>query len=500
MPILDGFLNALTLYNLLFCFIGCVLGTLVGILPGLGPSASIAIILPFSVYLDPTGSIIMMAGVCYGAMYGGSTTSILVNIPGESASVVSTFDGFQMTRQGRGGEALWIAAVGSFIAGTIGVIGTCILGPELAKFAIKFGPPEYTGLLFFSLTMLVSLSGASLIKGIVAGILGIFLSSVGIDPLTGAPRLNYGLVGLTRGFEIVPVVVGLFGIGEILSSAEAGVQQIFQGKLGRMMPRGSELRRGLFAALRGTILGFPLGLIPGMVTALSTFMSYDVEKKISKHPERFGKGAIEGLAGPEAANNATAQAGFIPLLSLGIPTAPSMAIMLAAFMLYGLQPGPQLFLQHGSMVWTVIASMYIGNVMLLVLNLPLVGLWARISLIPYRFLAPFILAVCLIGAYSPRCTMFDVWVALAFGILGYYMNKNKWPVAPMILGLILGPIFEISLRQSISMGTLSGGIIALFLSRPVSVVFIALAVIALVISFVFLKRLPKDALEDDSKK
>ena len=499
MGMLDGFLSALSFYNLLYCFIGCVLGTVVGILPGLGPSASIAIILPFSVYLDPTGSIIMMAGVCYGAMYGGSITSILVNIPGESASVVSTFDGFQMTRQGRAGEALWIAAVGSFIAGTFGVIGTSFLGPELAKLAIRFGPPEYTGLLFFSLTMLVSLSGASLIKGIAAGVIGIFLSAVGIDPLTGSARLNYGIVGLTRGFDIVPVVVGLFGIAEILSSAGADMQEIYKGKLGRMMPRGAELKKGLLASLRGTILGFPLGLIPGMVTALSTFMSYDLEKKISKYPDKFGTGVIEGLAGPEAANNATCQAGFIPLLALGIPTAPSMAIMLAAFMLYGLQPGPQLFLQHGSLVWTVIASMYIGNVMLLVLNLPLVGLWSRICLIPYKFLAPFILSVCIIGAYSPRSTMFDVWVALAFGILGYYMNKNKWPVAPMILGLILGPIFEISLRQSISMGSISGGIVALFLSRPVSIFFIALAVIALVISFVFLKRLPKDVLEEESK-
>jgi putative tricarboxylic transport membrane protein len=415
-----------------------------------------------------------------------------VNIPGEAASVVTCIDGFEMTRQGRAGEALWIAAIGSFIAGTLGVIATSLIGPEIAKIALKFGPAEYFGLLFFSLTMLISLSGGSLIKGLMSGALGMFLATVGLDSLTGRPRLSFGLTGLTRGFDIIPVVVGLFGIGEILSSAEQEISSIYQGKLGKMMPRGLELRKGLLASLRGTAIGFPLGLIPGMITALTAFLSYDFEKKISRYPEKFGTGVIEGVAGPEAANNATSQAGFIPLMTLGIPTAPSMAIVLTALMMYGLQPGPTLYIQNKELVWTVIASMYVGNVILLILNLPLVGMWARISLIPYKILAPIILAICIIGAYSPRNTMFDVWIALIFGVLGYYMKRNGWPIAPLILGFILGPKFEQALRQSLAMGS-----IGFFFNRPISIGFFILTVIMAATSLKYLKGGRREIMKED---
>jgi putative tricarboxylic transport membrane protein len=494
MDLINGILHVLTPMNLFYSFLGCVLGTLVGVLPGLGPASTLSILLPLTMYLNPTGSIIMLAGLYYGAMYGGSTTSILVNIPGEAASVATCFDGFQMTKQGRAGEALWIAAVGSFIAGTLGAIAISVIGPGLAKYALKFGPPEYFGLIFFSLTTLVSLSGASLTRGMGVGLLGILLSTVGIDPLTGATRFNFGSTGMMRGLDLVPIVVGLFGISEIIISAEEGVGQIYEGKIGKMMPRGKELRKGLMASLRGTALGFPLGMLPGMVVALTTFMAYDLEKRISKYPEKFGTGMIEGVAGPEAANNATCQAGFIPLAALGIPTSPSWAIVLAALMMYGLQPGPVLFTQNKEFIWTVIGSMYVGNVLLLVLNLPLVGMWAKISLIPYKYLGPTILGICVVGAYSPRNTMFDVWIALGSGVLGYIMRKTNWPLAPLILGFILGSMMEQSLRQSLSMG---GPFI--FFGRPISIGFILAAVVLVIVSMKLRKRVPKELLEEGAQ-
>ena len=492
MDLLSGFLNVITINNLLYCFIGCLAGTLVGVLPGLGPSSTLAILLPITLTLDTTGSIIMMSGICYGAMYGGSTTSILVNIPGEAASVVTCLDGFQMTRQGRAGQALWIAAVGSFIAGTIGVIGITIIGPELAKYALRFGPPEYFGLVLFSLSLLITFSGNLIIKGLIAGIAGIFLSNIGVDPMTGTTRLAFGLVSLSNGLELVPVVVGLFGIGEVIFNTGQETARIFEGKLGRMTPKWSEIKKGLLASFRAVLVGFPTGLLPGMNTALVSFLCYEVERRVSKDPRLFGTGIIEGVAAPEAGNSACSQAGFIPLLSLGIPTAPSMAILLGALMIYGVQPGPQLFTQNTTLVWTVIASMYVGNVMLLVLNLPLVGIWARISLIPYRYLAPGVLVICAIGAYSPRNSLFDVWVAFVFGILGCYMRLKHWPVAPLILGFILGPMLEKSFRQSLSIGG-----IEIFFYHPISAFLIILTVIAVGVLLIGLKHAPKGTLEDD---
>lgn len=493
MDLIHGIANVFSLSNLLYCFLGCVLGTLVGVLPGIGPAATLSILLPITTYMDPTGSIIMLAGIFYGAQYGGSTTSILVNIPGEVSSVVTCFDGFAMTKQGRAGQALWIAAVGSFIAGTLGTIAFSFIGPGIAIHALKFGPPEYFGLIFFSLTLIVSLSGASLTKGLGAGLIGLILATIGLDPLTAAPRFTLGSVKLMRGFELIPVAIGLFGIGEILASADLGTSKIYEGQLGKMMPRGKELAKGLLASLRGTVVGFVGGLLPGLVPAIVTFFAYDVEKKLSKYPEKFGTGVIEGVAGPEAANNATAQANFIPLFTLGIPSSPATALLLAALVLHGLEPGPMLFQANKEFVWTVIASMFIGNVMLLILNLPLVGLWARISLIPYRYLGPTILAICVVGAYSSRSILYDVWVALGFGIVGLIMRKTNWPMAPLILGFLLGDMLERAFRTSLSMG---GPLI--FFTRPIPVAFFLLSIVITVLSLRYLRRVPKEYIEDDS--
>ncbi len=494
MDLINGIMNVLTPYNLLYCFLGCLLGTLVGVLPGLGPASTMSILLPITLYVDPTGAIIMLAGLYYGAAYGGSTTSILVNIPGEVGSVPTCFDGFQMTKQGRAGEALWIAAVGSFIAGTLGAVMLSFVGPSVAKHALKFGPPEYFGLLFFSLTALISLSGASLTKGLLAGLAGIFLAMVGTDPLTGLARFHFGSIELMRGFELIPVTVGLFGIGEILVNTEAGMVKIYEGKLGRMIPRWAELKKGLKASIRGALLGLGLGVLPGMTPGLTSFLAYDLEKRVSKYPEKFGTGVIEGVGGPEACNNATAQAGFLPLMAFGIPTGPSPAVILGALMIHGLKPGPVLFEANKQFVWTIIGSMYIGNVILLILNLPLVGFWARISTIPYKYLGPTILGICVVGAYSPRNTLFDVWVALVFGIVGYIMRKTHWPIAPMILGFILGPMLEQALQNSLSMGGPT-----IFITRPIPALFILLAFVVSVISLRYFKRVPKAQLEDDSE-
>jgi len=417
----------------------------------------------------------------------------LVNIPGEAASVATCWDGFPMTKQGRAGEALWIAAVGSFIAGTLVTLALSVIGPGIAKYALKFGPPEYFGLFILSLTMLISLSGTSIMKGLGAGLAGILLTSIGLDPVTGITRFGFGITGMMRGLDLISLTIGIYGIGEILVSAEAGIAKIYEGKLGKMMPRGKELKKGLLASLRATGLGFPLGLLPGLSPIVSSFLAYDMEKKISKYPEKFGTGVIEGVAGPEAANNATAQAGFIPLICLGIPTNPVNAIILAALILYGLKPGPVFFVQNKEFVWTIIGSMYLGNVMLLILNLPLVGFWARVSTIPYKYLAPTIMAICVIGAYSSRNAMFDVWVALGAGVVGYLMRKKDWPQAPLLVGFILGDLVEISLRQSLSMG---GPLI--FFTRTITVVFLLSAVILIIISVKFFKRIPKEILEDKS--
>ena len=474
--LLGGFLGAFSLTNLAYCFVGCLLGTFVGVLPGLGPAATSAILLPLTSYMPPAGAIIMLAGIYYGAMYGGSTTSILVNVPGEASSVPTCLDGFQMTKQGRAGEALAIAALGSFIAGTFGTIALSFMAPALARIGLKFGPPEYFGLVLFSLTALVGFSGGSLLKGLIAGGVGMFLACVGLDPLSGKQRLTFGSVTFTGGMDVIPVLMGLFGVAEVLASAGEGILYLYEGSLGHLIPRGRELVKGLLASIRGTISGFVMGLLPGMIPAVTAFIAYDIEKRLSRTPHRFGTGCIEGVAAPEAANNATSMAGFIPLMSLGIPTSPTLAIILAALMMYGLQPGPFLFLHHSDFAWAVIASMYVGNVILLILNLPLVGFWARLCLVPYRYIGPVILGVCLVGAFSVRNRLFDVIACAGFGILGYLMKRRRWPTTPLILGLILGPMLEQSLRQSLE---LSGGSFGILFTRPISATLIVLTVVVL---------------------
>ena len=477
--LVDGLVQALSFANLGYALVGCMLGMLVGVLPGLGPASAMAIILPIAIYLPPQGAIIIMAGIYYGAMYGGSTTAILMNIPGEVSSVVTAIDGFQMTRNGRAGEALAIAAIGSFIAGIIGTLAIAWIGPAVASVALSFGPAEYFGLVLFSLTALVSFAGRSLLLGLAMGALGVWLATIGTDPLTGAQRMSFGNMQLMKGVDIIPLTVGLFGIGEVLFSARQKIVAIFEGTLPpwhKMLPRGRQLARGLTASLRGTAVGAVMGLLPGMVPALTTYLAHDLERKVAKHGDEVGHGAIEGVASPEASNNATAMSGFIPLLSLGIPTSPALAIVLGTLIMNGLQPGPTLFSQHSTLAFTVIASMLISNGMLFILSLPLVGFWARISKVPYSVLGTIVLTICVIGAYAPRNTMFDVYMAIGFGVLGYIMRRLDWPMSPLILGFLMGPLFEQSLRQALS---ISDGSVAIFFSRPISATFIVAAMLVI---------------------
>jgi len=458
-----------------------VLGTLVGVLPGIGPTSGIAILLPLTAFLPPTPAIIMLAAIYYGAMYGGSTTAILVNIPGEVASVVTTLDGYQMALQGRAGPALAIAAISSFVAGTLGLVGLSFFAPPLADFALRIGPPEYFGLVILAFSVVVSLSGASLVKGLSAAALGALIALVGLDPMSGARRFAYGTSTLLGGIDFIAVIIGLFAITEVLLGVERAVAAVSLAPLGKLMPRWAEIKQCLGTMVRATGVGFVLGLLPGCTPGAISFISYDVERRMSKTPERFGKGAIEGVAAPEGANNATTSAGFVPLFALGIPATPALAVVLSGLMIYGLQPGPLLFEKQPQFVWTVIASMYVGNVMLLVLNLPLVGLWARLCRIPYALMAPLILMFSVLGAYSVRNSFADVGMALGFGLLGYAMVKLGYPTAPLVLALILTPMLESGLRQSLSM---AHGSPAIFLTRPIALVLMAAGVILTTLTLV----------------
>ncbi|GAA3942885.1 tripartite tricarboxylate transporter permease [Microbacterium soli] len=495
MEIINGLLDALQPSYLISALIGVLAGTLVGVLPGLGPSATIGMLLPVTLLFgDPGASIAMLAGVFYGAMYGGSTTAIVANIPGEVASIPTTYDGFPMAKKGRAGQALWISAVGSFFAGTIGLILLTLVGATLARFALSFTPAAYLALLVFALVAVICLNEGSVIKAIGAAAFGMVLISVGVDEVSGGQlRMTFGIGVLREGLELVPIIVGLFGVTEVLMSAESGIKSFHSGPLGKMMPRGKELKRGFAGILRGTALGFPLGLLPGANPAVASFMAYDLEKRVSRHPERFGRGAIEGVAAPEAANNANAQAGFIPLMSLGIPTTSSLAILMAAFMMFGLQPGPLLFTgDNAGIAWAIIGSMYIGNVMLLVLNLPLVGLWAKISVIPIKYMGPAILAVCIIASYSTRNSMFDVWVTIVFGVIGYLMRKAHWPLSPLILGLIIGPMIEARLAQTLSLPNGLGTLV----STPVPLIILILTIAIIAVSVRLRRVIPTEHREE----
>ncbi len=478
--IILGFSVCLQPLNLFYCFIGVFIGTLIGVLPGVGPVATISMLLPATFKMSPVGAIIMLAGIYYGAMYGGSTTSILVNIPGETASVVTCLDGYQMARKGRAGPALGIAAFGSFIAGTFSVIALTFVAPPLATIAIRFGPPEYFSLLVLGLTLLIYLAHGSMIKALMMACVGLLMSFIGLDNISGYERFTYGIPTLEDGLGLVPVAVGVFGLGEVLSNIEesVGKREIFQAKISNLLPNRQDWKDSALPIVRGSVMGFILGILPGGGHVLASFASYAMEKRFSKHPEKFGQGAIEGVAGPESANNAGAGGQFIPLLTLGIPASPVMALMLGALVIFGLQPGALLMTRNPDLFWGVIVSMYLGNMMLLVLNLPLIGLWVHVLRVPYPFLFPLIVLFCLIGAYSINNNIFDVFIMVLFGIIGYLMKKVRFEAAPMLLGMVLGLMMEDALRQSLIM---SGGSFQIFVTRPISAGFIIAALVLLAI-------------------
>ncbi len=473
---IQGFSVATLPVNLMYSLIGCILGTLIGVLPGLGPAAGTAILIPVTFNLDPIGAIIMLAAIYYGAMYGGTITSVLVNVPGEAASVVTCLDGYQMAKQGRAGPALGIAAIGSFIGGTFATVALMVVSLPLATFALRFGPPEVFALLVVGLSLVTGLSGRSLLAALVMTLFGLMLSMIGMDPVRGAPRFTFGIPPLYDGVGFIPVVMGLFGVGEILLSMEAPVLEILKTKFTDLLPKKEEWKVSAGAIGRGTVIGFFLGLIPGIGAIIPTFLAYVVEKKVSKHPEKFGTGVIEGVASPETANNSYANGAMVPLLTLGIPGSPTLAVIMGAFIIHGLTPGPFLFKERPDVVWGLIASLYLGNVILLVLNLPLVGFWAKLLEIRYQFLYPGILLFCILGAYSLNQSVFDVGVMIAFGVLGYIFRKIDWPLAPTVLALILGPMMERALRTSLEM---SAGDMSILITRPISAVLLIIAAIVL---------------------
>jgi putative tricarboxylic transport membrane protein len=452
--------------NLFFCFVGVTIGTLIGVLPGIGPLATISILLPITFRTPPLSGIIMLAGVYYGAMYGGSTTSILVNIPGEAASVVTCLDGYQMARQGKAGSALGIAAFGSFIAGTIGIVGLMLAAPPLARMALEFGPPEYFSLVILGLMMLTFLARGAMWKSLIMAAVGIFLGCVGLDVVSGSERFTFNIAELADGIGIAPVAMGLFGISEVLLNIEQAIERsVFKTKIKHLFPSVRDWAACLLPILRGSIIGFFLGILPGGGAVISSFISYAVEKKVSKNPEKFGTGVIEGVAGPESANNSASAGAFIPLLTLGIPSNPVTAILLGAMIVFGMQPGPLLLTQHPDLFWGTVASMYVGNCMLLALNLPLIGIWVKILKVPYAILFPLILLFCLIGVYSINNSITEMLIMIVFGIIGYFFRKFEYEAAPLILALVLGPMFDVALRRSL---LLSAGDIMTFVTRPIS--------------------------------
>jgi putative tricarboxylic transport membrane protein len=465
--LLYGFGITFQPWNLLACFFGVFIGTLVGVLPGIGPVGAMSLLLPITFGISPVTGIIMLAGIYYGAMYGGSTTSILVNIPGEAASVITCLDGHQMALKGRAGPALGIAAFGSFIAGTLGLFGLMFLTNFLAGVALLFGSTEYFSLMCLGLSLVTYLTQRSFLRGVIMAGLGLFLSLIGQDVITGQPRFTFGLIGLIDGVGLVPLAMGLFGISEVLLNLEMLYRkhEVFKTRFWDLFPTKKDWRKSAMPIGRGTLIGFFLGILPGGGAIISSFVSYAVEKRFSKHPEEFGKGAIEGVAAPESANNAASSSGFIPLFSLGIPANVVMALLLGALMIHGLNPGPLLMTERPEIFWGTVASMYVGNVMLLVLNLPLIGIWVQVLKVPYRTLFPLILLFCFIGAYSVSGNVFDLYVMLIFGVLGYVLRKLAYEPAPMVLAFVLGPLLEKNLRKAL---IISDGNLGIFLTRPLS--------------------------------
>ena len=464
--------------NLFFCFLGCLIGTLIGVLPGLGPVATISLLLPATFHITPVSAIIMLAGIYYGAMYGGSITSILVNIPGEAASVVTCLDGYQMARQGRAGPALGMSAFASFVAGTVATILIMLVAPPLARVALKFGPPEYFALMLLGLTILSYLASGSVVKALMMACVGVFIGTIGTDTISGVERFTYRSYTLMDGLGLVPVIMGLFGISEILLNIDqASKQEIYGTRIANLLPTLRDWKISLPAIFRGTLIGFFLGILPGGGVVIASFAAYAVEKKVSKHPEKFGSGVIEGVAAPEAANNSASQGAFIPLLTLGIPSNVVMAVLLGALLIHNIKPGPLLLKDHPTLFWGIVGSMYIGNFMLLVLNVPLIGMWVKLLKVPYPVLFPLIILFCLIGVYSINNNTFELIIMILFGMLGYLMKKFAYEGAPMILAFVLSPMLENALRQSLIM---SHGSFSIFFTRPIPCALFVISILLLI--------------------
>ena len=492
-----GAATAFTLDNLFYCFVGVLLGTLIGVLPGIGPLATIAMLLPITYKMtDPSTALIMLAGIYYGSQYGGSTTAILVNLPGESSSVVTTLDGYQMARKGRAGVALATAALASFFAGTVATFLIAAFAPPLAEVAFKFGPAEYFSLMVLGLIAAVVLAHGSIVKALGMVVLGLLLGMIGTDVNSGAARFTLGIPELSDGIEFAVIAMGMFGFAEIIYNLkQTESRDLLKEKVTNYMPTKEDFKRAGPATLRGTTLGSFLGILPGGGAILSSFSAYALEKKLSKKPQEFGKGAIEGVAGPEAANNAGAQTSFIPMLTLGIPTTPVMALMIAAMMIHNIQPGPQVMTSNPTLFWGLIVSMWVGNLMLVILNLPLIGLWIKLLQVPYRYLYPAILMFCCIGAYSLNNNVWDVLMTIPFAIMGYYFKKWECEPAPLLMGFILGELMEEYLRRAL---TISRGDWMVFVDRPLSATLLGIAVLLLVIvSLPFIRKKRDEAFQGD---
>lgn len=474
-----GFSVAFTFQNILYCFLGVLLGTLIGVLPGLGPVPTIAMLLPITFGLPPVAALIMLAGIYYGAQYGGSTTAILINLPGESSSVVTAIDGYQMARQGRAGAALATAALGSFFAGSVATFLLAVFAPPLADLALKFGPPEYFALMVLGLIASVALASGSVVKALAMVVLGILLGLSGQDVYTGTPRFTFDMLELADGIEFVALAMGVFGIGEIVRNLEdEHTRTVMVQKVKGLLLSKEDIKRIIGPVLRGTFLGSFLGILPGGGAILSSFAAYSIEKKISREPQRFGKGAIEGVAGPESANNAGAQTSFIPMLTLGIPSNPVMALMIGALIIQGIVPGPNVVNEQPNLFWGIVASMWIGNFLLVVLNLPLIGIWVRLLTVPYHILFPLIVGFCCIGVYSVNNNNLDVYTMALFGLIGYVLVKLHCEPAPLLLGFIIGPMLEEYLRRAM---LISRGDPFVFVTRPISATMLALAALALIV-------------------
>jgi putative tricarboxylic transport membrane protein len=488
---------ALQPINLFYCFVGVFIGTLVGVLPGIGPVGALALLLPVTFQITPLGGLIMLMGILYGSQYGGSTTSILLNIPGEASSVVTCLDGYAMARKGMAGPALGMAALASFFAGTVSLFGLVFLAPLLGEFGLRFGPPEYFCLMTFGMTLVLYLS-SSLEKAMMMAALGLILAMVGLDPITSEQRFTYGFVALRDGVGFAQIVIGLFGVSEILITleGEGAGRQIFETHIKNLLPSLQDWKDSFFPMTRASFLSFFMGIIPGMGVAIPTFVSYALEKRISKHPEKFGTGVIEGVAIPEAANNAAAGGAMVPLLSLGIPTGAANALVLGALVMYGMTPGPLLIKQSPDVFWGVIGSMYVGNAMLLLLNLPLIGLWVRVLKIPYHMLFAIIIFFCLIGAYTLSNNVADMYIMIFFGLIGYLMKKFRYDAPPLILALVLGPFMEGNLRRSL---IISKGSFLIFFQHPISAIFMGLALLVLISSFITEKRKKLQAIKQGTE-